>query len=396
MPGPVDVSHPGVFVEEIVSGARSITGVATSICAFVGHTLTGPAGPLDCFSHADFLRAFGGRASGYPLGDAIEDFFQNGGRHAVIVGVPEPGGAGGKAASLLGDPLQHSGIYALDSVDLFNLLCIPCDPAGASDDELRPLHQGAAAYCQKRRAMLLLDPPAAWSDHARQGRFDLIQPADLGISGRELEERNCAVYFPRIKKLDPASGQTSVFPACGAIAGIFARTDTARGVWKAPAGIEAGVNGIAGLEFALTDGQNGQLNPLGINCLRQFPGVGPVLWGARTLRGADVLSDDYKYVPVRRLALFIEESISRGIQFAAFEPNSEMLWSKLRRIVGNFMDNLLRQGASYGHYVACDSTTTTLADIDRGIVNVHVGFAPLKPAEFVVLRLQQQAGQGTL
>jgi phage tail sheath protein FI len=395
MPGPIDVGHPGIFVEETPSGVRSITGVATSISAFVGHTLTGPAGPLDCFSHADFLRVFGGRASGYPLNDAVEDFFRNGGRHAVIVGVPEPGAAGGRAASLLGDPLQRSGIYALDSVDLFNLLCIPCDPAGA-DEELRSLHQAAATYCYKRRAMLILDPPAAWSDHARQGRFDLIQPADLGIGGPEPEARNCAVYFPRIKKLDPASGQTSILPACGAIAGIFARTDTARGVWKAPAGIEANVGGIAGLEFDLTDDENGRLNPLGINCLRQFPAVGPVVWGARTLRGADVLSDDYKYIPVRRLALFIEESIFRGIQFAVFELNDEMLWSKLRRIVGHFMDYLLRQGATYGHYVACDRTTMTEDDIDRGIVIIHVGFAPLKPAEFVLLRFQQQAGQGTL
>lgn len=396
MPGPVDVSHPGVYVEEIAGGAKSITGVATSIGAFVGHTVTGPPGPLDCFSHADFLRAFGGSAPGYPLSYAVEDFFRNGGRHAVIVRVPEPGAAIGRAASLLGDPLQRTGIYALDSVDLFNLLCIPRDPADTGDDELRSLYQAAAAYCHKRRAMLILDPPAAWSDHARQGRFDLIQPADLGIGEPELEARNCAVYFPRIKKLDPAGGQTGVFPACGAIAGIFARTDTARGVWKAPAGIEAGIVGIAGLEFDLTDGQNGRLNPLGINCLRDFPAAGPVVWGARTLRGADVLSDDYKYVPVRRLALFIEESVLRGIQFAAFEPNDGILWSKLRRVVGNFMDYLLRQGASYGHYVACDTTTTTQADIDRGIVNVQVGFAPLKPAEFVVLRLQQQAGQSTL
>jgi phage tail sheath protein FI len=396
MPSPVDVSHPGVFVEEIPGGARPITGVATSISAFVGHTVTGPAGPLDCFSHADFLRAFGGRAPGYPLSDAVEDFFRNGGRHAVVVGVPEPGTAIGRAANLLGDPLQHTGIYALDSVDLFNLLCIPRDPAGAGDDEWRSLYQAAAAYCHHRRAMLILDPPAAWSDHARQGRFNLIQPADLGIGGPELEARNCAVYFPRIKKLDPTSGQTAIFPACGAIAGIFARTDTRQGVWKAPAGIEANVGGIVGLEFDLTDDENGRLNPLGINCLRQFPAVGPVVWGARTLRGADVLSDDYKYVPVRRLALFIEESISRGIQFAAFEPNDEILWSKLRRIVGNFMEDILRQGASYGHFVACDSTTTTQADIDRGIVNVHVGFAPLRPAEFVVLRFQQHAGQSTL
>ncbi|MDP1581854.1 MAG: phage tail sheath subtilisin-like domain-containing protein [Bradyrhizobium sp.] len=396
MPGPVDVSHPGIYVEEIASGAKSITGVATSICAFVGYAVTGPAEPLDCFSQADFVRVFGGRASGYPLGDAVEDFFRNGGSHAVIVRVPEPGTAAGRAANLLGDPLQQTGIYALDSIDLFNLLCIPRDPADACDDELQPLYQAAAAYCHKRRAMLIPDPPAVWSDHARQGRFDLIRPADLGIDVPEPAARNCIAYFPRIKKLKPASDQTGVFAACGAIAGIIARTDAARGVWKAPAGIEAGIEGITGLEFDLTDEQNGRLNPLGINCLRQFPGVGPVLWGARTLRGADVLSDAYKYVPVRRLALFIEESISRGIRFALFEPNDEILWSKLRRIVVDFMDYLLRQGASYGHHVSCDRTTMSQDDIDRGIVNIYVGFAPLKPAEFVVLRFQQQAGQARL
>jgi phage tail sheath protein FI len=297
-----------------------------------------------------------------------------------------------RAAALLGDPLQGTGIYALDHVDLFNLLCIPPDPADATYDQLQPLYQAAAVYCQKRRAMLILDPPAAWSDHARQGHFDKIQPAALGIGGPE-EARNCAVYFPRIKKFDPATEEVAVFAACGAIAGIFAATDNSNGVWKAPAGIEAGIVGIAGLEFDLTDGQSGQLNPLGINSLRDFPTAGPVIWGARTLRGADVFSDDYKYVPVRRLALYIEESLYRGSKFAVFEPNDEALWSKLRLAIGAFMADLVRQGACYGYYVTCDRTTTTLDDIDRGVVNIQIGFAPVKPAEFVVLRIQQLAGQ---
>jgi len=164
-------------------------------------------------------------------------------------------------------------------------------------------------------------------------------------------------------------------------------------VWKAPAGITAGIGGINGLEFNLNDEQSGQLNPVGINCLRNFPIMGPVVWGARTLRGADMLSDDYKYVPVRRLALYIEESLYRGTKFAVFEPNDEALWSTLRQTIGAFMADLSRQGAFYGYDVSCDRTTTTQDDIDRGVVNIRVAFAPVRPAEFIVLQIQPLAGQ---
>jgi hypothetical protein len=502
---PIPVKFPGVFVQENSSGNVAIAGVATSITAFVGRTVMGPLAPTHCYGFADFERNFGRQAAGYPLGDAVVDFFQNGGSHAIVVRVfkvppgsadgvaraegggltlvaatpgawadgrllmsidatpasvdlfnltltyePPDGGqiverfqnvsikgeagphrldrvletqsqfarlpgdllptttptavtdiafAGGAdsaaltAADLAGDPELHSGIYALDNADLFNLMCIPPDPADADYGDLEPLYQAAALYCLKRRAMLILDPPKAWSDHARQGRFDQIQPTDLGIGGSELEARNCAVYFPRIRKLDPETGQIETFPPCGAIAGIFAVTDNSPGVWKAPAGISAGIGGINGLEYNLNDEQNGQLNPLGINCLRSFPIIGPVVWGARTLRGADLLSDDYKYISVRRLALYIEESLYRGTKFAVFEPNDEPLWSTLRQTIGVFMANLSQQGAFYGYDVACDRATTTQADIDRGVVNVRVAFAPVKPAEFIVLQIQQQAGQ---
>ena len=241
--------------------------------------------------------------------------------------------------------------------------------------------------------MLIVDPPKAWSNLAAQGRFDQMQPADLGIDGPQLEARNCAVYFPGIKQLDPDTGQTEIFPACGAVAGIFAASDSAHGVWKAAAGITAVIAGIDGLEFNLTDVQNGALNPLGINCLRNFPGIGPVLWGARTLRGADMLADDYKYIQVRRLALFIEESLYRGTVFAAFEPNDEALWSQLRLSINAFMADLVRQSAFYGYRVTCDTTTTTPADVARGVVNILVAFAPVMPAEYIVLQIQQQAGQ---
>jgi phage tail sheath protein FI len=213
--------------------------------------------------------------------------------------------------------------------------------------------------------------------------------------------RNAALYFPRVVEADSLrEGQLDVFAPCGIVAGVMARTDVRRGVWKAPAGVDdGGLNGTQGLQANLTDGQNGALNALGINCLRTFPVIGRVVWGARTLRGADQLADEYKYVPVRRLALFIEESLYRGTQWVVFEPNDEPLWAQIRLNVGAFMHNLFRQGAFQGsspreaYFVKCDAETNPQNDIDRGIVNIHVGFAPLKPAEFVVIKIQQIAKQ---
>jgi phage tail sheath protein FI len=294
------------------------------------------------------------------------------------------------ATDIEGDELERTGIYALDHVDLFNIMCIPWDQPGQDFDET--MYQHAAEYCQKRRAMLIIDPPTDWASKAIHGQYGQIDPSTLGMA--LLEARNCAVYFPRIKKINEEKGGiTEVFPACGAIAGIYAATDLQRGVWKAPAGITAGIGNIVGLEMNLTDAQNGALNTVGINCLRTFPIIGSIVWGARTLRGADLLSDDYKYVPVRRLTLFIEESLYRGTKFAVFEPNDEALWSQLRLSIGTFMADLARQGAFYNYQVVCDKTTTTADDIARGIVNVIVAFAPVKPAEFIVLKIQQQAAQ---
>jgi hypothetical protein len=189
------------------------------------------------------------------------------------------------------------------------------------------------------------------------------------------------------------------FAPSGAVAGVFSRTDAARGVWKAPAGLEATLNGVVDLSVPLTDPENGELNPLGINCLRIRPAAGPTVWGSRTRQGDDRLTSEWKYVPVRRLALYLEESLYRGMQWVVFEPNDEPLWAQIRLNAGGFLQNLFRQGAFQGstpqqaYFVKCDRETTTQNDIDRGIVNVVVGFAPLKPAEFVILKIQQIAGQ---
>jgi hypothetical protein len=194
-------------------------------------------------------------------------------------------------------------------------------------------------------------------------------------------------------------GRARAFAPSGAIAGVYARTDASRGVWKAPAGIEATLAGVQGLAVTLGQAESGILNAQGVNALMLIPAAGPVIWGARTGRGADVLASEWKYVPVRRLALYIEESLARGTRWAVFEPNDERLWSSLRQSIGTFMQQLFRQGAFQGtsaseaYYVACDANTTTPTDVLSGVVNVVVGFAPLKPAEFVVLKFQQQAGQ---
>ncbi|TPG11046.1 phage tail sheath family protein [Rhodanobacter glycinis] len=299
-------------------------------------------------------------------------------------------------AAYLGDPDAKTGIYALKKTDLFNLLCIPPDVREGNTSVL--VYQSAMAFCVDRRALLLVDAPAEWSSAGAITQSNNAALTGLGLNGDAA--RNAALYFPRVIESDPTrQGQLDTFVPCGIVAGVMARTDTQRGVWKAPAGQDAALNGVQGLATTLTDAENGMLNPLGVNCLRSFPLVGPVVWGSRTLRGADLLADEYKYVPVRRLALYIEESLFRGTQWVVFEPNDEPLWSQIRLNVGAFMQNLFRQGAFQGktpndaYFVKCDKETTTQNDINLGIVNIVVGFAPLKPAEFVVIQLQQMAGQ---
>ncbi len=299
-------------------------------------------------------------------------------------------GEGNQAAKL--------GLFALEQADLFNLLCIPPYKPGndESGDIDVDLVSEAAAYCEKRRAMLLVDPPSDWIDIGSA----VTKFTDASIDNVGTRSNYAAIFFPRLKQPNILrNNQVETFVPCGLIAGIFARTDSQRGVWKAPAGLEASLVGVPQLSVNLTDLENGELNPLGINCLRSFPIYGRVVWGSRTLRGADQFADEYKYIPVRRTALFIEESLYRGTKWVVFEPNDEPLWAQIRLNVGAFMHNLFRQGAFQGktpreaYLVKCDSETTTQNDIDLGIVNILVAFAPLKPAEFVIIQIKQLAGQ---
>jgi len=265
-------------------------------------------------------------------------------------------------------------------------------PRSARDvDNVRAAIWGpASTFCQRRRAFLLVDadPDATNVEAVLAGLADLR----AGVV-----KDHAAVYWPPLRI--PVGGLTKNIDPSGTIAGLMARIDSNRGVWKAPAGLEADLRGVRGVAVPMSDPENGLLNPEAVNAIRQFPN-GVVSWGARTMDGFDNSgNNDYKYVPVRRFALFIEESLYRGLKFAVFEPNDEPLWAQIRLAAGAFMNNLFRQGAFAGrtardsYFVKVDAETTTQNDINLGIVNVIVGFAPLKPAEFIIVTIKQQAGQ---
>jgi uncharacterized protein len=322
------------------------------------------------------------------------------GKTAVAAAITNMGGSDGEDLALTDFLPQDGqsakkGLYALEQADLFNLLCIPpYKPTGLEWDVDNALLPSAAAYCEERRAFLLVDSPSSWKNKSK-AVADFSSDAYPGV-----RSKNGAIFFPRIVQPNPLRDQQmEEFAPCGVVAGVFARTDTERGVWKAPAGISAALVNVPKLAVNLTDMENGELNLLGVNCLRAFPVIGRVLWGSRTLRGADQLADEWKYIPVRRTALFIEESLFRGTKWVVFEPNDEPLWAQIRLNVGAFMHGLFRQGAFQGqkprdaYFVKCDKETTTQDDINKGIVNIIVGFAPLKPAEFVVIKIQQMAGE---
>jgi phage tail sheath protein FI len=525
---PSVLNYPGVYLEEVPSGVRTITGVATSITAFIGRALRGPVNQqVRVQSYAEYSRLFGDLWQPSTLGYAVNQFFQHGGSDALIVRVfngdvttgkatlslataggallleaaspgtwgnrlratvdhltrdtgnallfnlrieelDRPGGTtaassevfrnvsvdpldprfvdtvlneqsvlvnvrtsapatetpadasasvakpdgtataqgvlGGDGDDLTdneitGSEADRTGVFALEEAELFNLLCIP--PLTRTLDLDPATWAAAASYCQTRRAMLIIDAPAAWTDDPSMA----ISTAQTGVNTLRAtvgnaDAINAAAYFPRLRMPDPLSeNRLTEFAPCGAVAGIMARTDVQRGVWKAPAGLAASFSGAQGFTYTMTDKQNGVLNPDGLNCLRSFPVAGHLVWGARTLAGADLLASEWKYIPVRRLALYLEESLSRGIQWVVFEPNDEPLWAQIRLNVGAFMQDLFRQSAFQGtspreaYFVKCDRETTTQSDINRGVVNILVGFAPLKPAEFVVIKLQQMAGQ---
>jgi phage tail sheath protein FI len=400
----------GLLEAALRAANRNDPRYANAVVQLIGgqfRILTGRAGdPSTSGSHFDpgstitFTEAGGGTAADLGLFGVtpnVQQYSLNG----AVVGFqtnPKPGinGAPPDANDIIGVRLNKTGMFALEDVDIFNVLCIPraadLVPPVFTPAQLPVVYSNAEAYCLERRAFLIVDIPS---------NIDSVQEMkDFLDNNAGLRTRNAAIYFPRLRIADPLNQfRPRDCAASGTMAGLYARTDSDRGVWKAPAGIEATLRNVSELRYVLTDPENGTLNPLGINCLRTFPITGTTSWGARTLDGADVQASEWKYLPVRRFALFLEESLYRGTKFAVFEPNDEPLWAQIRLNIGAFLQTLFRQGAFQGqspreaYSVKCDKDTTTQNDINLGIVNILVGFAPLKPAEFVIIKISQLAGQ---
>jgi phage tail sheath protein FI len=342
-------------------------------------------------------------AAGFNVGAANHPF--NGADNVAAYSLGRLGGVGGLGVRQASDPadegldgtkpelLQYTRAFqTLEStLASWNLMVLP-RAAEQSDNERRALWAQAGASCARRRAILLVDPDAGWTT---------IPAASAGADSIKIgaDTRNSAVFWPRLLVPQSGSPAPKTIDPSGSIAGLMARTDGRFGVWTAPAGLEATLRGVSGLSRVMSDEENGVLNPKALNAIRLFPS-GVVCWGARMMAGSDDTGNiDDKYIPVRRTMLFIEESLYRGLKFAVFQPNAEPLWASIRLAAGSFMNGLMRQGAfasrnkADAYYVLCDGTTTTETDRNLGIVNVVVAFAPLKPAEFVVLTVQQIAGQ---
>ncbi len=478
---------PGVYIEEVTL-PQAIIGVNTSTTAFVGRAARGPVDtPTLITSFLDFERLFGGLWLKSDLGYSVRDFFEQGGRRAVVVRAylpapddlatltfgrgssrlvleaTNPGAWGSKLEATI-DPLPRNrfdlsvtdrssgrvetftglslatssprrvdrvleestlirarpplpgalpprlpvtvkatggrdgrfgstayigpgmresgrGIYALDRAELVNLMVIP--PYSTTTGVSQRVLTAAIAYASERRAMVIVDPPSTW---------DTVSDAVVGASGY-FETRDAALYFPRLSRADPMrGGQVRDFAPSGAVAGMLARLDLNQGVWRSPAGGTASLSGVTP-SIPLTKADLDLLNPLGINGIRALPGRGTVVWGARTRAGAG--DAEWKYVNVRRLALFLEESIRQGMQWAVFEPNNESLWARVRSQVDNFLYGVFAQGAfpanrpQDAYFVRCGPDTMTQDDIDNGRLIIMIGIAPIRPAEFVIFRIGQ-------
>lgn len=384
---------PGVYVEELPVLNRGIVPLPTSITAFVGRAARGPCdtdadAPVMVSSLEGYEHVFGGRGHPFPMAYAVRDYFANGGRRAVVLrlrgsGAGDDGVGRLTDADYAGDAARGTGLHALRGASLFNLLCIP--PDRLDEDTSPAVWQEALSLCAASRALLLVDPPVAWQD-ARAAIASGSAP--LGLDGAHAG--NAALYFPRLWIRDSVTGVVDACVPCGAVAGLLARTDAARGVWKAATGAEAALHGVEGPVVAIGDRAGHDLRPLAINCLRTFPQVGLVAWGARTLAARD---PDRRYIPVRRLLLHVEASIEQGTAWAAMAPPAEDTWAGVRQSVGDFLGHLHAAGAfpaplaRDAWFVRCGRDTVTPADIDAGRLVIHAGIAPLRPVEFVDVRV---------
>ncbi|GAA1957147.1 phage tail sheath family protein [Microbacterium deminutum] len=406
---------PGVYVEELLAGTRPIEGVGTNVAAFVGalDNADAPTGvPTAVNNWTQYTNLFASEGPSSALTLAVHGFFLNGGQRCYVLNVG-PGG------SLTGTP-SKPGISALEHIDEIAIVGAPGFTDAASYDAV-------LSHCELMKdRVAVLDAPAAVGDlndltkpatassssssAAASSSGDAGEAADggaesppaaatprRGSSGGGAAPRQSewgAVYFPWIRVTDPLTGKIVDAPPSGHVAGVWARTDGSRGVHKAPA--NETVRGALDLTYPLTPSEQGLLNTSGINAIRNINGSIKI-WGARTLAGS---ASEWRYLPVRRLFAFAEESIQQGTGWVVFEPNDRTLWNAIRRDIRAFLRRLWRDGALFGatereaFFVKCDEETNPQEDIDAGIVTALVGMAPVKPAEFIVFKVSQYAAGG--
>ncbi|HKV88846.1 MAG TPA: phage tail sheath C-terminal domain-containing protein [Candidatus Dormibacteraeota bacterium] len=390
---------PGVYVEEIAGGPRPITPVGTSTAAFVGEAPKADAHVNEAVAInniSQFMREFvpADGAQSTPLSHAVYGFFYNGGSRCYVVNP-------GKGKAVTGGGRGRQGLQVLEQVDEVNIVAAPGYTDAASYDAV-------LSHCESLKSRVaILDPPADVTNidlltkvmtSKKTGGAGGDRPDDGG-GGNGLRPRNSAggfgtMYFPQITVRDPLAPdkQVNISPA-GHMAGIWARSDTVRGVHKAPA--NEVVRGALDVTYRVTQAEQGELNPAGINVIRYFEREGILSWGARTL---DVDSSEWRYLNVRRLFIMIEQSIARSTRWIVFEPNDRTLWKSIKRDINAFLTQLWRGGALMGatpgeaFFCQCDEETNPPESIDLGIVVTVIGIAPVKPAEFIVFRLHQWEG----
>ena len=347
---------PGVDDARRGQVRHPITGVSTSTAAFIGIAASGPFTPTLITNFAEYQTAYGGLDGSGFLGHTVHGFFDNGGTRCYVVRVEA------KA-----DPIAS--LQSLESLDV-SIVCSP------DESSIAGMAAALVEHCERMRYRIaVLDAPQT--------------PAPTDGPPAVLRSSYAAYYYPWLRLAQCAEHAAIAVPACGHVAGIYARTDREQGVWHAPAGKE--VLGIAGLDQSVTEKQGEALNSVGVNTLRSFSGRGNLVWGARTTSQ----DPEWKYVNVRRLLIYLEHSIDSGTQWVIFEPNGETLWAAVTRSVSDFLVNEWKNGALQGsrpedaYFVRCDRTTMTQDDIDNGRLIVVMGVAPVRPAEFVIFRIGQ-------
>ncbi len=383
---------PGVYVEETSTVERTFEGAETAVAAFVGQTRMGPLNtPTRVDSWAQFMATFGGFSPETCLAQSVHGFFLNGGGVCHIVrigrGGPHDGVAPGnaRAEDYVGDVTEGTGIAGLEALEDVTMLCAPdlmsAYGRGTLDLDSVQIVQTAMishAESQRDRIAILDSPPGLTAQHIRQWRVDAQHDSPYA-----------ALYWPWLRTSDPRTHSMTWMPPSGHIAGIWCRNDETRGVHRAPA--NEVIRGATGLHVDVTRTENDLLNPAGINVIRSFPGRGIRVWGARTLS----LDPQWRYLNVRRLVNYLEQSILEGTNWVVFEANDQHLWARISSTVSAFLAREWRKGAFLGataheaFFVKCDSETITAGDIASGHVVCIVGVAAVRPAEFVIFRITQ-------